>query len=157
MNRIVNRRELRKRAGVTLIEMLVVVTIIGVIAGVSMPAITAGLDGVRLQTGAGLVASFITMTLNGVERHEEPAVVVVSPKENSLDVFTAPLGEKPNRSLKLPQGLSFDGEEQRRYVLYPGGTAPQMVFGLHNAKGARRAVTVDPVTGIPRISRPGLE
>lgn len=145
------------RAGVTLIEMLVVVTIIGVIAGVSMPAITSGLDGVRLQTGAGTVASFITMTLNGVERHETPAVILVSPKENSLGVFTAPLGDKPNRSMKLPQGISFDGEEQRRYVLYPGGTVPQMFFGLHNTKGGRRTVTVDPVTGIPRITRPGPE
>jgi len=38
---------LRSR-GVTIVEMLIVVTIIGLIAGISFPAVTSGIDSLRL-------------------------------------------------------------------------------------------------------------
>ena len=39
-------------------EMVVVVAIIGLIAGISLPSITAGIDSVRLTTSTGLIASW---------------------------------------------------------------------------------------------------
>jgi prepilin-type N-terminal cleavage/methylation domain-containing protein len=39
----------QRQDGVTLIEMLIVVTIIGIIASVSFPALTAGLASVRFR------------------------------------------------------------------------------------------------------------
>lgn len=144
---------LSRRAGVTLLEMLIVVTIIGIVAGVSFPAVTAGLSGVRLQSAAGSVASFLTTSMNRVERHELAAAIVVSGKENTLAVFTAASGEKPERTLDLPQGIRIEGDEPRRYLFLPGGTIPRVVVVLRNEKGAERAIRVDPVTGIPEISR----
>lgn len=145
----------RCQGGVTLLELLIVVTIIGVIAGVSFPAVTSGLAGVRLQSSAGLVASFLTSAMNRVDRREEAAAVMISPKENVLEIFTAASGEKPERALHLPAGVSFEGEEPRRYLLQPGGTVPRMLVILRNEKGARRSVRIDPVTGVPEIRRMG--
>jgi prepilin-type N-terminal cleavage/methylation domain-containing protein len=141
------------RAGVTLLEMLIVVTIIAIVAGVSLPAVTTGLAGVRLQSAAGSVASFMTSSMNRVDRHEQAAAIVVSPGENSIAVFTAASGEKPERALSLPQGIRIEGDVPRRYLFLPGGTVPRLTVVLRNEKGSERSIRVDPVTGIPEIQR----
>jgi len=148
----------RFQSGVTLLEMLIVVTIIGIVAGVSFPAVTSGLSGVRLQSAAGSVASFLTSTMNRVDRHEQAAALVVSPQHNTLAVFTAFSGEKPERVLELPRGITIEGDEAaapRRYLFLPGGTIPRMLIVLRSDKGAEKSIRIDPVTGIPDIQRGG--
>jgi len=146
----VNRR---LQSGVTLIEMLVVVTIIAIIAGISFPALTAGLASIRLSSAAGSSASFLVAAMNRVDRREQPAAILISPKTSTLEVYTAASGDKPDRELRLPQGISIEGDESRRFVLMPGGTVPRMTLILRNDKGARRSVQVDPTTGVPKVQR----
>jgi prepilin-type N-terminal cleavage/methylation domain-containing protein len=142
-----------RRAGVTLIEMMIVVMIIAVIAGVSFPALTSGLASVRLSSASGSTASFLTAAMNRVERREVAAAVVISPKENQVDVFTAASGNKPEKSLHMPAGISIEGVEPRRVLLQPGGTFPRITLVLRNEKGSRRSVRIDPATGVPEIRR----
>jgi prepilin-type N-terminal cleavage/methylation domain-containing protein len=147
-----------RQDGVTLLEMLIVVTIIGIVAGISFPAVTSGLSGIRLQSAAGSVASFLTNTMNRVDRHEEPAAVVVSSKENTLAVFTSQSGDKPERTLEMPQGIRIEGTEDdapRRYLFLPGGTVPRLLVVLRSDKGAEKSIRVDPTTGVPDIQRGG--
>ena len=129
------------------------VTIIGIVAGVSFPAVNSGLSGVRLQSAAGSVASFLTTTMNRVERHEEAAAIVVSPRENLIASFTAASGDKPEQKLALPQGISIEGEDSHRYLLQPGGTVPAISIVLRGENGAERFIHIDPVTGVPSIQR----
>jgi prepilin-type N-terminal cleavage/methylation domain-containing protein len=143
----------RGQAGVTLIEMLIVVMIIAIIAGVSFPALTSGLSSVRLSSASGSAASFLTSAMNRVERRELAAAIVISPKENQLAMYTAASGEKPEKTLQMPQGVSIEGDEQRRYLLQPGGTFPRITLMLRNDKGARRSVKIDPATGVPDVQR----
>lgn len=140
------------RRGVTLIELMVVVTIVALLAGVSFPALTAGLAGVRLASAAGSVASFLTSSLNIVERHERAAALVIAPKDGRIERFS--LAEKPDAVLEMPAGVSIEGDEPRRIVLEPGGTAPRILIALRSEKGGRRTVALDPVTGVPIIRRP---
>ena len=140
-------------SGVTLLELLIVVTIIGIVAGVSFPSVTSGLSGLRLQTASGSVASFLTSSMNRVDRREEAAAIVVSPQENRLAVFTANSGDTPTRTMQMPQGIRIEGEEPRRYLFMPGGTVPRMTVILRNDKGARRSIQIDPVTAVPDIKR----
>jgi len=142
-----------RRAGVTLLEMLVVVAIIGAIVGISVPALTAGLAGVRLSSASGSVASFLTGSMNRAERREEAAAIVVDPAKNVVEVFTAASGEKPADTLAMPSGVVIEGQETRRFLLYPGGTFPRMEIVLRSEKGARRAVSIDPITVVPSIRR----
>jgi prepilin-type N-terminal cleavage/methylation domain-containing protein len=141
------------QSGVTMIEMLIVATIIAVIAGVSFPALTAGLASVRLSSASGSAASFLTSTLNRVERREQAAAIVISPTDNLLAVYTAASGDKPERELQMPQGVTIEGDQPRRFLLMPGGTAPRMTLILRNEKGARRSVQIDPATGVPKVQR----
>jgi len=143
----------RKQAGVTLIEMLIVVMIIAIIAGVSFPALTSGLSSVRLSSASGSAASFLTSAMNHVERRELAAAIVISPEKNQLAMYTAASGEKAEKTLQMPQGVSIEGDEQRRYLLQPGGTFPRITLMLRNDKGARRSVKIDPATGVPDIQR----
>jgi prepilin-type N-terminal cleavage/methylation domain-containing protein len=143
----------QSQSGVTLIEMLIVVMIIGIIAGVSFPALTAGLAGVRLSSASGSAASFLTAAMNRVERHEMAAVIIIAPKENRLAVYTAASGDKPDTTLTIPQGVAIEGDDTRRFLLQPGGTFPRITLVLRNEKGARRSVRIDPATGVPDIKR----
>ncbi|MDP9054418.1 MAG: prepilin-type N-terminal cleavage/methylation domain-containing protein [Acidobacteriota bacterium] len=153
----------RGQAGVTLIEMMIVVMIIAVIAGVSVPALTSGLSSVRLSSAAGSAASFLTAAMNRVERSELAAAIVISPKLNQLAVYTAASGDKADKTLRMPQGVSIEpqkpegqepeSEEPRRFLLEPGGTFPRITLVLRNDKGARRSIKIDPATGVPDVQR----
>jgi prepilin-type N-terminal cleavage/methylation domain-containing protein len=142
-----------RNSGVTLIEMLIVVTIIAIMAGISFPAITAGLAGVRLASASGSVASFLTSAMNNVDRHEVPAALVISPGDSTMSIFTAASGDKAERTLPMPQGIRIEGDEPARYLFMPGGTVPHVTVVLRNDKGARRSVQIDPTTGVPDIRR----
>src|SRR5882724_6323349 len=113
--------------GVTLLEMLIVVAIVSAIVSVSFPALTAGLAGVRLTSASGSVASFLTSALNNVDRREQAAAIVISPAENTLAVFTAASGDMPVKKLDMPSGVKIEGEESRRFLLFPGGACPRIV------------------------------
>ncbi|MES1260601.1 MAG: prepilin-type N-terminal cleavage/methylation domain-containing protein [Acidobacteriota bacterium] len=143
----------RRRAGVTLLEMLIVVSIIGAIVSVSFPSLTSGLAGIRLTSAAGSVASFLTTALNNVDRRELAAAIVISPRENTLSVFTAASGDKPAKKLDMPAGIAIEGEEPRRFLLFPGGACPRIVVILRNEKGSKRSIQIDPVTAVPKIER----
>jgi prepilin-type N-terminal cleavage/methylation domain-containing protein len=143
----------RSQAGVTMIELLIVVMIIGIIAGISFPSLTSGLSSVRLSSASGSAASFLTAAMNRVERSEMAAAIVVSPKENQLQMFTAASGDKPEKALRMPQGVAIEGDEPRRFLLQPGGTFPRITVVLRSDKGLRRSVKIDPATGVPDIQR----
>jgi prepilin-type N-terminal cleavage/methylation domain-containing protein len=142
-----------RQSGVTLIEMLIVVMIISIIAGVSFPALTSGLASVRLSSASGSAASFLTAAMNRVERRELAAAIVIAPKENQVAVYTAASGDKPEKTLQMPQGVSIEGDETRRFLLQPGGAFPRITLVLRNEKGSRRSVRIDPATGVPDIRR----
>ncbi len=140
-----------RRSGVTLIEMMIVVTIIALMTGVAYPSIVSGLASVRLTSAAGEVSSFLTSSMNRVERHEQAAAIVIFPKENRMARYT--VSDVPDEVLELPAGVMFEGEEARRIVLQPGGTVPRVEIDLRNEKGSRRAVLVDPVTAVTTVQR----
>ena len=58
--------------GVTLVEMMIVVAIIGLIVGISFPAVSAGMDSVRLASATDSLASFINAAVNRAERRQQP-------------------------------------------------------------------------------------
>jgi prepilin-type N-terminal cleavage/methylation domain-containing protein len=151
-----------RNSGVTLVEMIIVMAIIAMIAGISYPAVSAGLESIHLSTAADSVAAFINSAVNRSERRQEVVELLVFLKENTMVMHASEEGFE--RRLELPDGISIeavlpsveaeDHDAPRRFILLPGGTAPRAAIQLVNRKRARRIVRVDPMTGVPRIETP---
>jgi prepilin-type N-terminal cleavage/methylation domain-containing protein len=143
--------------GVTLIEMLVVVAVIGVIVGISIPSVSAGLDSVRLASTGDAIASFLNGAVTHAERSEQPVEVLISLKDGTISADGA---DGYVRRFRVPQGITMDkvlpeGDDSetggRQMVIVPGGTAPAIGVEYSNRHGGRRRVELDPMTGFPRV------
>jgi prepilin-type N-terminal cleavage/methylation domain-containing protein len=136
--------------GVTLLELLIVVGIIGLMVAIATPAISAGLDSVRMTSATGSVASFLNAALDRAERRQTAVEVLIVPKENALRAYSAEPGFA--RELHLPDGISIEGDPAvRTLILMPGDSAPGMGIRLANSHGAHRIVRLDPMTGFPHV------
>jgi len=146
------------RLGVTLIEMMIVVAIVGLIAGISFPAVSSGLDSLRLTSASDSLVSFLNGAMNRAERRQEVVEIAISTKDNAVSLTTAGL----SRKLDMPSGVTIctvwpkpptETDAPRRFLLLPGGTVPRIGIEIANRKGARRIVRVNPITGVPEIER----
>jgi prepilin-type N-terminal cleavage/methylation domain-containing protein len=151
----------RRQRGVTLMEMMVVVALMGLLVGISFPSVTAGIESVRLASAADSVASYINAAVNWADRRQEAVEIEFNLTERKLNLRSS--GPDFYRSLELPTGVEFlrilpeipvERDVPRRFIVYPAGTVPQITVELENRKGGRRLVRVDPITGAPQIERP---
>jgi len=152
------RRSCRQQRGVTLLEALIVVALIGLIAGLSYPSVNSGLDTLRLRSTSDSMVSFLNIALDHADRRQHVVEVIVSPRENLLLSRTADLAFTSR--LELPPQIRIvsvmpalpaggDPQEPRRFLLFPGGSVPRIGVEIAAAGGRRRMVSVDPVTGSP--------
>jgi len=146
--------------GVTLVEMLIVVAIVGLIAGISFPAVSSGLDSLRLGSASDAIVSFLNGAMNRAERRQQVVEVAISMKENAIYLASNEPGF--TRKLEMPSGVTIkavwpklpaEGEGTRRFLLLPGSTVPRLGIEIVNRKGARRIVRVNPMTGVPEVER----
>jgi prepilin-type N-terminal cleavage/methylation domain-containing protein len=144
--------------GVTLLEALIVVALIGMMAGLSYPAVSSGLDTLRLRSASDSIVSFLNIALDHADRRQQAVEVIISPRENLLLSRTADLGF--TRRLEIPPQLRIvavqpplptvlDPLEPRRFLLYPGGSVPGLGVQISTLQGRTRMVSVDPITGSP--------
>ncbi len=147
--------------GVSLLEMLVVVTLIAIMISISYPAISSGLETIRLNSAAESVVAFLDGALTRADRKQMMTEVVLLPRESKLLVRSAEPGFV--RELELPEGVTIariapevqglDPANPRTFFVYPGGSAPRIGVELVNRRGSRRFVRVDPITGVPMIEK----
>lgn len=130
--------------------MVVVVAIIGLVVGVTLPGAVSGLSGLRLKGASGDVVSFVNSALNRAERREEVMEIIIYPKERRMELASSEPGYL--RTLEMPQGINIAGENPVRILLMPGSAPPRIAIDLYNDKGAHRIVRLDPVTGVPRVT-----
>jgi prepilin-type N-terminal cleavage/methylation domain-containing protein len=147
--------ERRVRAGVTLVEMLIVLALMGLMTAISYPSVAAGVDRLRLRSAGDSLMSFFTGALNWAERRQQVVLIVIEPAQNRLSARS----ERPGyeRRLEFPEGVRIAsvqpsrwGEEDaaRRVLVYPGGAPPAVSVTLANRRGAAETVRIDPVTGV---------
>lgn len=144
------------RRGITLLEMIVVVAIIGLIVGLSFPSVTAGLDSVRMVSAADSVAVFLNGAVTRAERKQQAVELVISP--TGLMLYSSEPGF--TRELKLPEGIVVESVtpaadelsgDTRRFMILPGGTVPGVGIQLVSKRDNHRLVRLDPMTGFPHV------
>lgn len=147
-----------RQRGVTLLEMLIVATLIAIVVGLSYPSAAAGVDSIRLRSAGDKVVSFLETALDRADRRQQVIELRISSAENALAARSA--DSSFVRALEIPEPVHIasvdpplyngaDPSQQRRFLLYPGGTAPRIVINLETKDGRKRRVIVDPFTGIP--------
>jgi len=155
----------KTRAGVTLVEMLVVVALISLMVGISFPAITSGIDSLRLNAATNGVVSFLDYGLSRAERRQQTVEITISKADNSLEMRSIEPGFY--RKMQMPEGVSIvqvlprlpeqpadRPDAKRNFLLYPGGTVPPLGVQLINRRNVQRVVRVDPITGVPHVEAP---
>jgi len=151
----------KTESGITLVELVVVVALISLIVGISFPAITSGVDSLRLNAATNSVVSFFNTGLSRAERRQQVVEITISKTENLLSMRSTEPGF--SRKLELPEGVSIthilpelpqNPEAPRSFMLYPGGTVPRFGVALVNRKNVERIVRVDPITGVPLVEQP---
>jgi prepilin-type N-terminal cleavage/methylation domain-containing protein len=137
------------QAGVTLLEMLIVVTLIALVAGISYPSVASGVETLRLRSASDAMVAFLNTSLDRADRRQQAVEIRISPRENMLTARSADNGFA--RELHLPENiLIVNPNEPRRFLLYPGGSVPAIQVEVATHGGRRRRVSVDPMTGVSR-------
>lgn len=150
-------RSLPGNAGITLLEMLIVVTIVALIAGLTFPSVASGLDSLRLRSASDSIVSLLNTALDRADRRQQAVEIMISPRENSIVARSADSGFTRRVDLQEPVHISavfpaaeVDPSESRRFLIYPGGTVPRIGVEISNRDGRKRMVSVDPITGVPQ-------
>lgn len=131
--------------------------IIAVIAAVSFPTASAGLDSLRLRSAADRVMALLNLSLDRADRVQQVVEIRISPEENAISARSMDLSL--NRTLQLDAPIRIvsvgpaplgdvDPGAQRRFLLYPGGTPPRIAIELESKEGRKRRVVVDSLTGM---------
>ncbi len=146
----------RCTAGITLIEMIMVLAIVGMVTAIAFPSVTSGLDSVRLSSASDSIASFLNAGLNRAERRQTPVEINISVAENKIRVISDSV-----RELNMPETIHIvrihpvlptgEDEQARSIILYPNGAIPRFGVEIASPKGIHRIVRVDPITGVPQV------
>jgi prepilin-type N-terminal cleavage/methylation domain-containing protein len=147
----------RRETGVTLIELLIVLTLIALVTGISYPSAAASVESLRLRSVSDTVVSFLNTAIDRAGRRQQVIEVWIAPKDNVLIARSPDL--EFSRRLDLPDGYHIlavlppaevNPDEPRRFLLYPGGTVPRIGIEFANRAGNKRLVSVDPFTELTR-------
>ena len=147
------------QSGLTLIEMLIVVAIIGVMVGIAFPSITSGIDSLRLRSATDEIVSTMNSAMNRADRRQLAVEIVIDRAQNRL--LFASADNSFRRELTMPDGVTIervlpvipnlDEFLPRQFLVHPGGTVPRLGLELKNRRNVRRIVSVDPITGGAQI------
>jgi prepilin-type N-terminal cleavage/methylation domain-containing protein len=148
----------KAQTGITLVEMLIVMLLISLLAGLSFPAVSAGIDSIRLRSSCDEVASLLNVALTKADRRQTPVEIIFSRPRNRIIARTLTPGFEKEVTLEsnvhisnvlpAPPGEVFS---ERTLLIYPSGTFPRIAVELENQRGAKRIVRIDPLTGTPMI------
>jgi prepilin-type N-terminal cleavage/methylation domain-containing protein len=72
------------RRGVTLIEMLIVMAVIALVAGLSYPPVSAGLDSLRLRSTSDAMIGFLNTALARAETRQQVVEILISPADGTM-------------------------------------------------------------------------
>jgi prepilin-type N-terminal cleavage/methylation domain-containing protein len=149
-----------RRQGVTLLEMLIVLVLIGLMAGITFPSVSSGVDSLRLASASRSLVTFFNGALNRAERREQAVEITIDPRENVVLLNSTEPGFE--RKLEMPAGvrivsvlppLLVETGEPRRFIFYPGGTVPRLGVEIASSRGVRQIVRIDPITGVPQVEK----
>ena len=138
----------------TLVELLVVLGIIGLIVGMSVPALTGYAKQARLKTTTRQIMGLLALARSmAISSHEDHAVVI-DRQQGWLSVVNLTSDEALERVVRLPKGVSLEVEvggessQETEFVFRPtGGLTGRTVSLVVADRDQHNTITVTSVTG----------
>jgi prepilin-type N-terminal cleavage/methylation domain-containing protein len=170
------RGSLGNERGLSLLELLVVLIIIGLVAALSAPAFHRGWLNFQCKQAANRLASMMRFAHHRAILTKEPYIVRIDLDHQTIHVLkNPPTGPKTQGSqedlhrepthitFKLPpvvkirivdaQGLRMMYLGQRDIFFYPTGNSSGEAVELTNTMGTTYRVVVDPITGRASVTK----
>ena len=142
--------------------MIIVAALLGIMAALVFPAVAAGIESMRIGSAATSVATFLNAGLNRADRRQHAVEITILPAERTLRMASPDADFF--REVQLSEGIAILGvlppipgsevTAPRRFLVHPAGTVPRLGVVLGNRRGDRRIVSVDPISGVPQVTRP---
>ncbi len=124
-------RYIRSRQGFSLIELMVVIAIVGIIAGIAAPPIFRYIDGNRLQTNTDRLAADLSYARSLSISNGAILRFECTPAGYQL---TNPVTGDLLREQNFEHGLELDQNQTADF--FPWGMADPTVFNVSNSTGA---------------------
>ena len=142
----------------TLVELLVVLGIIGLILGISVPGMTTYANQVRLKAATREVVGLLSLARSlAISSHQDHAVLI-DPERREITVENTVSGEALERVVRLPISMSIEvqvaGEpaQETRVVFRPTGSLAGRTTSIILAdRHVSHAVTISSITGAVRV------
>ena len=138
----------------TLVELLVVLGIIGLIVGISVPPLARYAKQIRLKAATREVVGLLSLARSlAISSHEDHAVVIDS-EDQQLRVVNVSSGEALEQTVRFPSSVSIAVEvagepsAENQLVFRPSGSLASRTTSLVLADGQHRhVITVTGTTG----------
>ena len=141
---------MKRNAGITLIEMLVVMTLIGLLASVATPSVTAGMETVKLRNSAERLAATLRLARERAVRTRHYFQVTVDPQAHRVELRD--LEGDFARDWQMPETISVKVDHVLLFQFGPDGSVPSLHVDLENSKKRVASVDMDAFTALPAIS-----
>jgi len=142
---------MHKNSGYTLIEVLTVIAIIAIVAGIILPNVVAWLPKYRLSSGAEEIQSTLQLARLGAIKENKSATVIFSTVTHT---FWAKIGDHTIKRGEMPAGITIDSVTvPASQVKFNGrglaDTSPGNIL-VKNDQGATKTITVN-IVGMATI------
>jgi general secretion pathway protein H len=151
------KRIRKEAAGVTLIEMLVVITLASILLAIVFPSVGSGLGTLELRSAATRLAAAARYARDQAVYRQQIFQLEIDSQSGAVAVENLE-GAKANR-YQLPESVHIqevlpaeDGrtDSVRRFFFLPDGGAPEFQVILANSR-RQIAVIGDPLTGTAKV------
>ena len=149
--------DLPSKRGFSLFELLIVLILVALAAGVVMPSFSRGLRGLELETaGRDLITRMKQVRSGAIARQEVSRIILVSSQDGPDYYVLANEFEQEQNRFLLPDRVSIQVQEEQfegplaRINFYPNGRSSGGSFYLQN-ETREIEIWVEPITGFARV------
>ncbi len=157
MRTLTRGNEAHSKNGFSLLELIVVLVLVALAAGVVMPSFSRGLRGLALETsGRDLITRMRHARSQAIARQKVFRVILQKEEDETVSDYYifANEFEQEIRKFLLPEGVSVHSEQAEfplRINFYANGRSSGALFTLKLETGREMKIWVDPITGFSRV------
>lgn len=141
-----------KRAGVTLLEVLVATTLAGLALAVAYPGLDRALDGIRLRSASDAAGTLLLQSQQHADRNRVAVAVRIDPSASLIQAGTGDGAWHRELEFQPPVRIVLPDRELT-VVLHPGDMPPNLTVALAARGDGRVGFSVDPLDGTLRDLR----